>query len=146
MFSLPKKTFHAIEAVLYIALNGSESPVSSKEIAERQNVPPRYLEQLMQKLVREGVLRGVRGPRGGYVLARERRRVTLADICSVLRDEEDTPSLSTPLALGVIMPVWKEAELRLTEALAQITVADLCARAAEKRLGKRTMDKLDFTI
>ena len=86
---LPKKLYYAVEAVLYIAYNAGNGPISSRDIAEKQGLPPRYLEQLMQRLVHGGVLRGVRGPHGGYMLARERRRITVGDICAVLKEEDE---------------------------------------------------------
>ena len=55
-------------------------PVAAKALAARHNLPPRYLETVLQALVRHGILKGVRGPRGGYELARERRRITAGDI------------------------------------------------------------------
>ena len=55
----------------------------------------------MQKLVRAGILRGVRGPRGGYLLAREKRRITVADICAALAEEDEIPA-STPLGAQVV--------------------------------------------
>ena len=58
--------------------------VQSKEITLRQGIPQRYLEQVMQHLVRAGILKGVRGPRGGYLLARERRRISAGDIVRVI--------------------------------------------------------------
>jgi len=81
---LPKKLLFAVEAVLDIAYNAGTQPVQSKEITARQGIPRRYLEQVLQKLVRAGILSGVRGPRGGYLLARERRRITLGDITRVI--------------------------------------------------------------
>jgi Rrf2 family protein len=72
MLRLSRKTLLALEAVIDIAYNARPEPVQAKEITSRQGVPQRYLEQVMQQLVRAGVLRGVRGPRGGYRLARER--------------------------------------------------------------------------
>src|SRR5918999_3064926 len=69
-----KKLVLALEAVTDIAYHGGVEPVQSQDIARRLNLPRRYLEQVMQQLVRAGILRGVRGPRGGYRLARERRR------------------------------------------------------------------------
>ena len=77
MLRLSRKLMFAIEAVVDIAYHAADTPVQSKDIATRQDISRRYLEQVLQQLVREGVLRGVRGPRGGYRLARERRRVTL---------------------------------------------------------------------
>ena len=83
----------AIEAVVDIAYNSGEHPVQSKDIAERQGIPRRYLEQVLQQLVRADILRGVRGPRGGYRLARERRRIPLGEIVRIVAgmnaDEED---------------------------------------------------------
>src|SRR5208282_93028 len=85
MVRLTKKLLFAIEAVLDIAYNAGDLPVQSGEITRRQGIPRRYLEQVLQQLVRAGVLAGVRGPRGGYRLARERRRITLGEIVRVVQ-------------------------------------------------------------
>src|SRR3984957_7853447 len=125
-----KKLFYAVEAVLYIAYNSGQGPITGRDIAERQGLPPRYLEQLMQKLVRGGVLRGVRGPHGGYLLARERRRITVADICEVLNSEKDDQDMKgyggTPLGGKVVLPVWETAHQQTMDTLRQINLADLC--------------------
>ena len=80
MFRLSRKTLLALEAVIDIAYNARPEPVQAKEITARQGVPQRYLEQVMQQLVRAGILKGVRGPRGGYRLARERRRISVGQL------------------------------------------------------------------
>ena len=82
MVRLTKKLLFAIEAVLDIAYNGGPVPVRSAEITERQGIPRRYLEPVLQELVRHGILLGIRGPSGGYRLARERRLVTSATSCA----------------------------------------------------------------
>lgn len=148
MTTLSKKLFYAIEAVLYIAYNTGATPISSKEVAEKQGLSPRYLEQLMQKLVRGGVLRGVRGPHGGYVLARERRRISVGDICDVLADDaEDTPEASgTPLGHQVVLPMWAVAHRQLMVHLQQVSLAELCEQAHAKHIKKSREDKMDFTI
>ena len=86
-----KKLVLALTAVTDIAYHGGAEPVQSQDIARRLSLPRRYLEQVMQQLVRAGILRGVRGPRGGYRLARERRRVSVGDVVRVVRGIEDTP-------------------------------------------------------
>jgi Rrf2 family protein len=149
MISPSKKLFYAVEAVLYIAYNAGQGPITSRDIAERQGLPPRYLEQLMQKLVRAGLLRGVRGPHGGYVLAKERRRVTLADICAVLSDEKEEGEAGyggTALGAKVVQPVWEAAERALYEHLKQVNLANLCEQAAQKQIRKDSEEKLDFAI
>ena len=88
MLRLSKRTLYVLEAVLDIACNARPNPVQSRDIAERQGIPQRYLEGAMQHLVRAGILRGVRGPKGGYRLARERRRITVAEIVRLMEAAE----------------------------------------------------------
>ncbi|NBX04397.1 MAG: Rrf2 family transcriptional regulator [Alphaproteobacteria bacterium] len=149
MITLSKKIFYAVEAVLYIAYNAAGGAISSRDIAERQGLPPRYLEQLMQRLVRGGILRGMRGPRGGYVLARERRRITIGDICQVLQDEKDDDAggyAGTPLGNKVVLPVWESAYKQMLEHLKQVSLAELCEHATEKNIRKVAEERLDFII
>lgn len=145
-----KKLFYAVEAVLYIAYNGGQGPISGRDIAERQNLPPRYLEQLMQKLVRGGVLRGVRGPHGGYLLARERRRITVGDICDVLKEEKEETGANgyagTPLGRDVVLPVWDRAQALMMDHLKQVNLAELCEQALAKNIRRDAEDKMDFAI
>jgi Rrf2 family iron-sulfur cluster assembly transcriptional regulator len=89
MLKLSRKTLLALEAVIDIAFNARPEPVQAKEITARQGVPQRYLEQVMQQLVRAGVLKGVRGPRGGYRLAKERRRISVGDVVRVAESIDD---------------------------------------------------------
>src|SRR4051812_50177430 len=77
MLKLSRKTLLALEAVIDIAFNARPEPVQAKEITARQGVPQRYLEQVMQQLVRAGILKGVRGPRGGYRLLGGGRRISV---------------------------------------------------------------------
>lgn len=146
---LSKKLFYAVEAVLYIAYNAGNGPISSRDIAGRQNLPPRYLEQLMQRLVRGGILRGVRGPHGGYLLARERRRITIGDICDLLNEEKDEDLNGyngTPLGGQIVRPVWETAHRQTMEYLKQVNLAELCDQAVTKHIRKESDAKMDFAI
>src|SRR5215471_13111380 len=67
MSLLPRKGVLAITAVIDVALNARNGPVNSRALAKRQHLGPRYLESELQALVREGILKAVRGPHGGYV-------------------------------------------------------------------------------
>src|SRR4051794_5867287 len=80
MALLSRKGLLAIAAVIDVAAHGSGRPVSAKILAARHDLPARHLEPVLQALVRMGILKGIRGPRGGYELARERRRITADDI------------------------------------------------------------------
>lgn len=144
---LPKKTMFALDAVLDVAYNARPDPVQSKDITARQKIPPRYLEQAMQQLVRAGILKGVRGPRGGYTLARERRRITVADIVRVI-SSEDEPEEDTGSDLGhkVVRPLWNEIQLEIVDRLSEITLEDLCRRAESAEVPKAASNTRDFTI
>lgn len=132
MLRMSRKTILALEAVLDVAYNSRPNPVQSRDITRRQGIPQRYLEQVLQQLVREGVLKGVRGPRGGYVLAQHRSDVTMADVVRIVQsveDEEDRAPTQAELGLQVITPIWQQMEERLMNDLQQITMADLCRKA-----------------
>src|SRR5580693_7434015 len=75
-----RKGILAIAAVIDIAINARSRPVSAKTLAARHKLPPRHLEPVLQALVRDGILKGIRGPHGGYELGRERRRISADDI------------------------------------------------------------------
>lgn len=149
MVRLSKKTLLALEAVLDVAVNARPEPVQSKDITRRQGIPQRYLEQVMQQLVHAGILKGVRGPKGGYRLARERRRITVGDIVRVVGAMEiaDEPR-EIPSVLGekVIAPMWDAIQSEMMEKLDAITVEELCQRAAETGEDGEVKSAADFTI
>ncbi|MEM8841668.1 MAG: Rrf2 family transcriptional regulator, partial [Pseudomonadota bacterium] len=130
MLRLSRKTMLAMEAVLDVAYNARPDPVQSKDITKRQGIPQRYLEQVMQQLVHRGILKGVRGPRGGYTLARERRKITVGDVVRVvdqIDDEADKdPVSAAELGEQVIMPLWEETHEAMLAELDKITMEDLC--------------------
>lgn len=151
MLEPSKKLVYAVESVVDIAYNGGTEPVRSREIAKRQGVPHRYLEQVMQSLVHAGVLRGVRGPRGGYLLARERRRITLGQIARVVReleklDQKEAKEAASDLADRVLQPIWNEMQEDMMTRLDKITIEDLCRRATGLGITRVSDTKLDFTI
>ncbi len=149
MISPSRKLFYVVEAMVTIAYNAGQGAVSSREIAKRQGLPPRYLEQLMQRLVRGGLLRGMRGPHGGYVLAKERRRITIADIYAALGDEkeeEHSGYKATKLGEIIVQPAWEKLDEEMLQSLKKINLADLCEQAEQKKISKDVKEKSDFII
>jgi Rrf2 family protein len=129
---LPRKGVLAITAVIDIALNARGRPVAAKALATRHRLLPRHLEPVLQALVRQGILKGIRGPRGGYELAREQRRITADDILRAAGtvDEIDGVALAGSLLLNkVVMPALGAAEDAFSAALARINVEDLADSA-----------------
>ncbi|HHK73808.1 MAG TPA: Rrf2 family transcriptional regulator [Rhizobiales bacterium] len=145
MLRVTRKTLLALEAVTDVAYNSRPNPVRARDITRRQGVPQRYLEQVMQQLVHVGILKGVRGPQGGYVLARERRRITAGDVVrAVARLEiEDEPKFTDKSDLGklVVHPLWKNMEQQLLEGLDGISIEDLCQKAGQLRIGVQGDEK-----
>jgi Rrf2 family iron-sulfur cluster assembly transcriptional regulator len=129
---LSRKGILAIAAVVDVAIHGKDRPVPAKALAARHRLPPRHLEPLLQALVREGILKGIRGPQGGYALARERRRISADDVlrAASLSDESSQPSLpGSALIHQAILPMLRGAEQALSAALGRISIADITERA-----------------
>jgi Rrf2 family iron-sulfur cluster assembly transcriptional regulator len=132
MSLLPRKGLLAIAAVIDVALHARGQPVAAKALANRHRLPPRHLEPLLQALVRQGVLKGVRGPRGGYELAREPRRITAHDILRAVGTMEETgdgAAAKSALMADVVMPALTQAEGVFSGALGHINIEDLVAVA-----------------
>ncbi len=150
MLKLSRKTLLALEAVIDIAFNARPEPVQAKEITARQGVPQRYLEQVMQQLVRAGVLKGVRGPRGGYRLARERRRISVGDVVRVAESIEDGEEEQLRTALRTRRahraPLIQTLQDEVMARLDAVSIEDLCQRARAAGVDCGGRNSADFTI
>ena len=151
MLKLPKKMLFAIEAVVDIAYHAGSQPVQSQDITRRQGIPRRYLEQALQQLVRAKVLTGVRGPKGGYNLARERRRISIGDIVQVMNninklDDPVENNMGSSLTQTVIRPLWQNVETEMMIRLNKISIDVLCQQAQKNGVASEGRQSLDFTI
>jgi Rrf2 family protein len=149
MLKLSRKTLLALEAVIDIAFNARPEPVQAKEITARQGVPQRYLEQVMQQLVRAGILKGVRGPRGGYRLARERRRISVGDVVRVAESIEDDEEKHVPrsdLGQRIVAPFVVTLQDELMKRLDSVSIEELCQRARVVGMDAEAEASADFTI
>ncbi|MGH6727329.1 MAG: RrF2 family transcriptional regulator [Pseudolabrys sp.] len=127
-----RKGILAIAAVIDVAISARKRPVSAKVLAARHKLPPRHLEPVLQALVRDGILRGVRGPHGGYEFAREHRRVSVEDILRAAGSAEDDgepPLPNSAMVNDVVKPALAEAERIFSAALGRINVEDMAKRA-----------------
>ena len=133
MSLLSRKGLLAITAVVDVAVYAKGRPVSAKALAARNTLPPRHLEPILQALVRAGILKGIRGPRGGYELGRERRRISAEDIlrATQILDEVDGHAVDSALMSQVVLPAVGQAEKVFAGALSRISVEDLVLRAGQ---------------
>ncbi len=100
----------------------------------------------MQQLARAGILRGVRGPKGGYTLARERRRIAVGDIVRAVASDEECYGSTSPLNEAVVAPFCAAQEEAFLKTLDDTTIEDLWREARAKRVTQQIEDRRDFTI
>jgi Rrf2 family transcriptional regulator, iron-sulfur cluster assembly transcription factor len=133
MTLLPHKGLLAVATVVDVALQTVGRPISAKTLAVRHGLPPRHLESVLQSLVRDGILKGIRGPRGGYELARERHRVTVNDILRATGSANGANGSDaepgSELMVKVVIPVLSAAEQEFGDALSRINLEDMAQRA-----------------
>ncbi len=151
MIRLSKKLLFAIEAVVDIAYHAGPGPVRSVDISRRQGIPRRYLEQVLQQLVHHGILAGQRGPKGGYRLARERRRITVGQIIRIVRSLEGavdpaSESNGSEIGIKVVRPLWSDMQQEILERFDKLTVEDLCQRARKMDIPSEVAKVHDFSI
>lgn len=125
------KSEYALLALLELSAQyASGEPMQIRQIAAQQNIPDRYLEQLLATLRRAGLVRSQRGARGGYLLSRDPWKITLYEIVSCIEgfDQADPDKApATPEAL-VIGDVWQEARQAAEAVLQKCTLQDLLER------------------
>jgi len=140
----------AIAAVVDVALYTRPSPVAAKSLAARHHLPPRHLETLLQGLVQANILKGVRGPRGGYELARERRKITAGEVVrtalALSAAEPSEIGSGSKLVKRVIEPSLRKAGDSFLANLDAITVEDLCAESIAARILEDDKNGGDFAI
>ncbi len=126
----------AIAAVIDVAVHSGGRPVSAKALAARHKLPPRHLEPVLQALVRDGILKGIRGPHGGYEIARDQAQITAEDILNSAGriEEADEPLPESHLVGAVVQPALAVAERCFSAALREITVADMARQALNARV------------
>jgi len=136
---LSLKCEYAILALIELANNyGRDQPLQIKQIASLQNIPDRYLEQLLATLKRQGLVKSQRGAKGGYTLAREPWQISVLDIIRSVEGSDPflarkTESQVVSPALGAVLEVWQIAQKAATDYLAECTLKDLCAMEKQRR-------------
>ena len=145
----------ALEAVLDIAYHSLDNLVQSSDITARQTIPRRSLEPVLQQMTRAGILAGVRGPRGGYRLAKEKRRITVADVFRAVNgmadesanpDQDQQPANDYSLGTKILTPLWHEVSQELQSQLEKITLESLCSQAQKLGIKSQSRRSSDFTI
>jgi Rrf2 family protein len=151
---LSNKGRYAVRALFDIAFFNDGRPTQVKDIAERQSIPPRFLEQIFQDLKRAGIVGSKRGPQGGYSLTRRSAEIRLGDVIRALEG---------PIILGerdggirragpandtrrVAESVFRDLSTRVEACFDGLTIADICARAEEIGLKRPASQRNVYVI
>ena len=129
---------YAVYGVFDLAYNAHGEPVQVRVIGERQSIPPRYLEQIFQRLRRARIVTGKRGPGGGYLLARPPSEITLRDVVEAVEGDARR-GLAPELRADAAAPyrpafLWPQLADRFTDVLAAVSFEALCREAAREHV------------
>ncbi|HHV6304482.1 TPA: Fe-S cluster assembly transcriptional regulator IscR, partial [Haemophilus influenzae] len=144
---LTSKGRYAVTAVLDIALNADGGPVSLADISERQHISLSYLEQLFAKLRKDGLVKSVRGPGGGYQLGLPSEQISVGMIIAAVNE-----NIHVTKCLGrenckngvecLTHELWQDLSLRIESFLNEITLAELVNKRNVKRQSHRDFNNL----
>lgn len=128
---ITSKVDYALVALIELATHDAlGKPMKVVEIAHRQGIPDRYLDQIMTTLRRFGIVRSQRGSKGGYLLARSPKQITLLDVMISIEgnnsSKEDKTSTSITTERTVVLAAWQKVIKASQDVLQSITLEDLC--------------------
>lgn len=143
MLELTRKADYAIRLMVEVA--SEDAPLSTLEIAEREEIPYQFLRKIARQLVAAGLLKATRGSHGGLTLAHSPETVALLEIVRAVEDPALSRCLVDPSACNrrsrcVVFPVWRQLQLSIEDAMAKIPLAHLAEehRRVAGRRGPRS--------
>lgn len=134
---LSTKGRYAIRAMLDLALQSGDSPTMVKDISERQGISTLYLEQLFARLNNAGLVRSIRGPKGGFILTKSPSQTKISDILQIMEGSSapvecvDNATFCSRADSCATRNVWIELKKAMDEVLESTTLQDL-VRGDEK--------------
>ena len=137
---LSAKGRYSTRAMLDLALHFDEGPILIKDISQRQQISERYLEQLFIPLRIAGLVRGIRGARGGFTLAKPPAEISLSEIIKVTEGLTapaeciDEPRLCSQGGVCVTRNVWAEMKRAINKVLESTTLQDLVEQQRERKV------------
>jgi Rrf2 family protein len=153
---LSTKSRYGLRALFDMAYNAGSLPIQVKEISRRQNISPRYLEQIFQSFKKAGILKSKKGPQGGYFLAKRPAEITVQDIVEAAegdtllvsctcKKQDDKPTCDFN-GQCVTQTVWLEATTLLNDYLSSLTLMTLCERGQAMGLKRESNHKFMYYI
>ena len=152
---LSTKSRYGVRAIFDIAYHCEGLETQVKDISRRQEISPRYIEQIFQKLKKGGIIDSKRGPTGGYFLVKRPDEITVGEIIRVTEggidpvlclDTEDPDQPCARSKECVTRIIWNEAGNRLKEYFDSVTIRDLCEKAEEMGIKKELDQRFTYYI
>jgi Rrf2 family iron-sulfur cluster assembly transcriptional regulator len=149
---LSNKGCYGVRAVFDIAFYNDGRPTQIKDIADREAIPARFLEQIFQDLKRAGLVGAKRGPRGGYHLVRPAAEIRLGDVVRALEGpititgRTDSAGQPNAASKDVSEVIFRELSQRIEGCFDEVTIADMCRRGDELGLRRRPRERYVYVI
>jgi Rrf2 family iron-sulfur cluster assembly transcriptional regulator len=153
---LSTKSRYGLRALFDMAFNAGNLPIQVKEISSRQEISPRYLEQIFQSFKKAGILKSKKGPQGGYFLARSPEDITVLEIIEAAEGDTLLVSCSDKETVDnidckfngscVTQTVWSEATALLNDFFSGITLKTLCERGQQLGMKRESNHKFMYYI
>ena len=133
---------YGVICALHLARRADEGPINGREIAEREQLPGDYVEQILLRLRRAGLVRSTRGARGGYALARPAQEISIRDVIEASETTTfDLHCVSHPVGeercssshTCSIRPVWMLLQRKIDDVLQGVRLADLLLEEGDVR-------------
>lgn len=149
---LSTKVRYGVRAIFDLAYHCAGGSGQVKDIAERQNVSPRYLEQIFHRLKKSGIVKSVRGPKGGYILAKNPSKITIGDIYRATEGPftlvpcKKKNNLCEKNKDCVTQPVWDMMTKKVEKVFDRVTIAKLCEIAESLKIPREVEKKYMYFI
>jgi Rrf2 family protein len=147
---LSNKGRYGVRALFDIAFHNGGRPTQIREIAEREAIPPRFLEQIFQDLKKAGILGSKRGPRGGYHLARPAEQIRLGDVFRALEgpivvlQPEDSPGGKA--GVDATAAVFRDLAGAIEKCFDSLSIADVCEQGASLGVRRKAREPSTYVI
>ena len=149
---LSNKGRYGVRALFDIAFHNDGGPTQIREIAERQDIPARFLEQIFQDLKKAGLVTSKRGPRGGYALAQRASDVRLGDVVRalegpiVISEPGDGRGEGDPTSRAITEEAFTELSDSIEACFDSITLQDLCDRGEASGVRRKAPRRYVYSI
>ncbi len=151
---LPTKTTYGVRAMCDLAIHFGQGPVSAADISKREDISLEYLEQLLNRLKRQGLVSTTRGPKGGYILSRKPDKIKILEIIEALGNSvdpvfclsEDNVKKCNRLDRCMTRVLWKQIADKTKEILDGTSLKDLCQEAKALVKEKKISHRYTFNI